>query len=105
MKINSNTVRLEQEDLQQLTSIIEKLAEENNIDNVEEVKIALDQTEGVVKFKIARNQLEEVIKELEEVEKTEEEIAAKKEELHGEWKENEEKEDEIINQLEQISKK
>lgn len=54
MKINSNTFTLEKEAYEELESIITKIAEDNDIDDIEEVQIKISSDEGVVSFKEAR---------------------------------------------------
>lgn len=53
MKINSNTIVMENTDnsYKEIESSIKKLAEENNIDNVESVHISLKRDSGKILFK------------------------------------------------------
>jgi hypothetical protein len=53
MKINSNTIVMENTDnsYKEIESYIKKLAEENNIDNVESVHISLKRDSGKILFK------------------------------------------------------
>lgn len=53
MKINSDTVKLEDADYKNLEAVVEKIAAENKIDNVEEAAIKLSADEGIIQFKIA----------------------------------------------------
>lgn len=53
MKINSNTISLDKAELASIETIIKKIATENNISDVEEVRISLNQEKGLVSFKTA----------------------------------------------------
>jgi hypothetical protein len=53
MKINSNKVVIEKEAHSELEQIIAKIASDNGIDNVEEVKISLTKDGGIISFKEA----------------------------------------------------
>ena len=52
MKINSNTIKLEKESFEKLEEVVKKIASENEIENVKEIKIKLSKKSGVVKFAI-----------------------------------------------------
>ena len=51
MKINSNTVSLDRDDYSKLEETIKKIASENGIDSVQEVKIKMDSEKGSIVFK------------------------------------------------------
>jgi len=53
MKINSNTIKLEEQDYKNLESVITKIASENKIEDVAEIDISITADEGIVKFKKA----------------------------------------------------
>jgi len=55
MKINSNTFSLEKESYEELETVVRKIAEENEIEDVEEINIKISKEEGVVIFKQARD--------------------------------------------------
>jgi len=50
MKLNSNTVLLNNDNLQQLLSLSENLAKKNEVFNVKHVDINLNQDKGEIKF-------------------------------------------------------
>jgi len=50
MKLNSNTILLDSNDVQKLIGIAENIAKENNVYNVKDVEFALDPTRGNVSF-------------------------------------------------------
>ena len=54
MKINSNTFSLEKEAYEELETVVRKIAEENEIEDVEEINIKISKEEGVVIFKQAK---------------------------------------------------
>lgn len=51
MKLNSNTIILDETDRKALEDIIVKVASSNEIENVESISIHLSSTDGSVKFK------------------------------------------------------
>jgi len=53
MKINSNTVLLEKDQFKLVENIITKIASDNNIENVKSISVQLDPTQGIIKFKSA----------------------------------------------------
>lgn len=53
MKLNSNTIALEEQDYKNLEGVIKKIASENNIEDVEQIQISLTANEGVISFKTA----------------------------------------------------
>jgi hypothetical protein len=54
MKINSNTFSLEKEAYEELENVVRKIAEENEISDVEEINIKISKDEGIVLFKQAK---------------------------------------------------
>ena len=59
MKINKNTFSLENEERDIIASIVEKIAKDNDIDNVEHVSIELNKENGVLSYKIAKEDKKE----------------------------------------------
>lgn len=53
MQVNSNTIDLEKEDLENVTAAVKKIAEEHGIDNVRCAHIDLNSTRGMVRFEFA----------------------------------------------------
>lgn len=53
MQINSSTIKISGEVYKQIEGIVSKIASANNINNVESIKISLNENSGVVSFKIA----------------------------------------------------
>lgn len=51
MKLNSNTIILEQDDLTSLLSITEGIAKKNEVFNVGKANIVLDPNQGAIDFK------------------------------------------------------
>jgi hypothetical protein len=51
MKLNSNTIILEQDDLSSLLSITESIAKKNEVFNVGNANITLDPNQGEIAFK------------------------------------------------------
>lgn len=64
MKINSNTVKLENEAYKEIESLIKRIASNNKISNVESVQIKLSKTNGIIKFKTAEENVDVVSREL-----------------------------------------
>jgi len=60
MKINSNTISLDREEYAAVEKVIEKIASDNQIDNVKEVRVVLSPESGTIKFRSAE-ETEEVI--------------------------------------------
>lgn len=62
MKLNSNTIVLEKEssEYKELETLITKIAEENKIDDVKEIKIAITDSEGMISFKTSYVQPKDV---------------------------------------------
>jgi len=52
MKLNSNTIILENEDLSGLVHLTEEIAKKNEVFNVGEANINLDPTQGTIDFKV-----------------------------------------------------
>lgn len=52
MKLNSDTVIIEQQDLQKLLNIAENIAKENNIYNVKTIDLVMDPTQSYINFSI-----------------------------------------------------
>ena len=59
MKINSNTIKLEKESYEKLEEVVKKIASENKIENVSGVQIKLSKENGVVKFAIGDDLINE----------------------------------------------
>jgi len=55
MKINSNTISLDMEEYAAVEKVIEKIASDNQIDNVKEVRVVLSPESGTIKFKSAED--------------------------------------------------
>jgi len=72
MQINSNTFKLEKEAQTSIESVVRKVAEENNISNVESVSIDLSKEDAVLSFVIASDSEEDDKKEKKKEEKKEE---------------------------------
>jgi hypothetical protein len=53
MKINSNTIKLENQDYKNLEYVIKKIASENKINDIESIDIKLTANEGAIRFKTA----------------------------------------------------
>ena len=53
MKINSNTISLEREEYAAVEEVIKKIASENKIENIKEVRVILSADSGIIKFKKA----------------------------------------------------
>lgn len=87
MKINSNTISLDREEYSAVEKVIEKIASDNKIDNVTEVKVVLSPESGTIKFKSAEDMdtavIEESCSEAEKKEKKEEASVAARDEDEG----------------------
>lgn len=83
MKINSSTIKIENQDYKTFESVIEKIAKDNSIDNVESVHIKLSSDNGIISFKLA--DIDEAKQDLEQLINVEEQedaiIEQKKKEL------------------------
>lgn len=53
MKINSNTITLDEKDLADVTNAVKKIAEKNNVTNVKKAYVDLSSKEGIVRFELA----------------------------------------------------
>src|SRR5574343_1207654 len=56
MKINSNTISLEREEYAAVEEVIKKIASENKIENISEVRVVLSADSGMIKFKQAEGE-------------------------------------------------
>lgn len=56
MKINSNTISLEREEYAAVEEVIKKIASENKIENISEVRVILSSDSGIIKFKQAEGE-------------------------------------------------
>jgi hypothetical protein len=85
MKINSNTISLDREEYAAVEKVIEKIASDNKIDNITEVKVVLSPESGTIKFRSAEDISSGDVKEesCSETEKKKETPVASKDEDEG----------------------
>ena len=89
IKLNSTMFQInkESEEFKTLESILTKIASDNKIDNVEEIRMLVSKDNGVIKFRIAEDKEED--KEEEKKEEACEEKCEEKEEKEEKKKEKE----------------
>ena len=56
MKINSNTITIDEKAHKEIEEVLMKVAEEHGIINVREAQIILDPSKGIVSFKVASDE-------------------------------------------------
>lgn len=103
MKLNSNTILLDDDQRNSLVEIVEKIAKENEVNNVREAQVVLDPTQGKIKFVIAEEmeQAEQAVDTLKAIEEKEEGIVSQKEQLHEQFKELEDEEEKQLEILDE----